>query len=172
MPYGKPDSTKSSNDVSMYVFVPVGDLRPFIETELNETSWENWMSSFISFDEQFPNYDYEFNFSLPKFKFGFESNLIPILQNMGMIDAFIGTIANFSDITDEWYGLFIGLVKHKSFIEVNEEGTSAAAVTIIGGTFGGPPPEFRANKPFFFAIRDELTGTILFMGQVYHPEYE
>ncbi len=86
-----------------------------------------------------------------------------------MIDAFNTGVANFSGMTDNWYGLFISLVKHKTFIEVNEEGTSAAAVTIIGGEYGSIPPEFRVDKPFFFAIRDELTGTILFMGQVYNP---
>jgi serpin B len=91
---------------------------------------------------------------------------------MGMIDAFISGVANFSGMTDLWQDLFIYLAKHKTFIDMNEEGTSAAAVTITGGTYGSPPPEFIVNKPFFFAIRDELTGTILFMGQVYHPEYD
>lgn len=171
MPYGEPDTSKASNDVAMYVFVPVGDLKPFIENELNETNWETWMNSFISYEEQFSDSG-EFNFTLPKFKFGFESNLIPILESLGMLDAFTEGVANFSEMTDNWQSLFIGLVKHKSFIDVNEEGTSAAAVTIIGGYENGLPSEFRANKPFFFAIRDELTGTILFMGQVYHPEYE
>lgn len=172
VPYGEPDSTKNNDDVSMYVFVPYEDLKPFIETELNSENWEIWMNSFISFDEQFPDYTTEFNFTLPKFKFGYEANLIPVLQTLGIIDAFLEGVANFSEMTDNWQGLFIALVKHKSFIEVNEEGTSAAAVTIIGGYDNNIPLEFRVNKPFLFAIRDDLTGTILFIGQVYNPEYE
>ena len=172
MPYGIPDSTKSSNDVSMYVFVPDTTLAVFIDTELTTSNWNSWIDSFISFDDQYPEYEYEFNFILPKFKFGFEKKLIPVLQSMGLIDAFDPISANFSDITDCWDGLYIDVAKHKSFIDVNEEGTSAAAVTIIGGSYTSNIPNFSAIKPFLFVITDELTGTILFMGQVYNPEYE
>ncbi|MBN2858189.1 MAG: serpin family protein [Candidatus Delongbacteria bacterium] len=170
MPYGNPDS-KEGKDVSMYVFVPTGILEDFIGTKLTVENWNIWMNSFKTFDQQFPEFENEFNFSMPKFKFGFESNLIPILQALGMTDAFIEGLADFSGMTEAWQSLFIGLVKHKSFIDVNEEGTSAAAVTIIGGYDSEIPPEFRVDKPFFFAIRDDLTGTILFMGQVYDPQY-
>lgn len=171
MPYGDPVLRETGKDVSMYVFVPTGDLKPFIETELTTENWNSWMGSFVPFADAFPAYEFEFYFSMPKFKFGFDSNLIPILQALGMTDAFIESIADFSFITDAWEGLFIFLAKHKSYIDVNEEGTSAAAVTVIGGSYGTPPPEFEIDKPFFFAIRDDLTGTILFMGQVYDPQY-
>lgn len=180
MPYGKKDtaslSSKNSyapvsmDNINMYIFVPVNDLKPFIENELNVLNWNDWMNSFVLFDELYPEGVMDFKFMMPKFSFGNDINLIPVLQNMGMIDAFIGGIANFSGITDAWAGLFINLVKHKTFIEVNEEGTSAAGVTVIGGGYGALPPEFLINKPFFFAIRDDLTGTILFMGQVYDPQ--
>jgi len=170
MPYVNPVLRETGKDVSMYVFVPTDDLKTFIETELTTENWNSWMGSFVTFAEAFPTYESGFNFSMPKFKFGFESNLIPILQALGMTDAFVGGIADFSGMTEAWQSLFIGLVKHKSFIDVNEMGTSAAAVTIIGG-YEGVDDSFLVNKPFFFAIRDDLTGTILFMGQVYYPQY-
>ena len=170
MPYGDSVVVKETGkDVSMYVFVPTGTLEDFMNTKFTVENWNSWMGSFKSFDQQFPEFDGEFNFSMPKFKFGFESNLIPILKALGMTDAFSG-LADFSGMTEAWQSLFIGLVKHKSFIDVNEEGTSAAAVTIIGG-YTAVDDSFLVNKPFFFAIRDDLTGTILFMGQVYDPQY-
>lgn len=181
IPYGKENtaslSSKNSyapvsmDNINMYIFVPVNDLKPFIENELNVLNWNDWMNRFLTFDELYPEGVMDFEFTMPKFSFGNEIKLIPILENMGMIDAFIPGIANFSGITDNWEGLFIDLVKHKTFIEVNEEGTSAAGVTVIGGGYSFPPPEFLVDKPFFFAIRDDLTGTILFMGQVYDPQY-
>ena len=170
MPYGNPDETKNSEDVSMYVFVPDSTLEDFIGNDLNTENWNSWMNLFNSFEDQYGTGVMGFNFSIPKFKFGFESNLIPILQALGMTDAFIGGLADFSVMTEACQSLFIGLVKHKSFIDMNEEGTSAAAVTIIGG-YTGVDDSFLVNKPFFFAIRDDLTGTILFMGQVYDPQY-
>lgn len=180
MPYGKDMpleySTKTSSipvskdNINMYIFVPTGDLKPFVESQLNGDNWNTWMNSFQPYEELYPYSYSDFEFSLPKFKFGCDKNLIPVLQALGMSDSFTAGVANFSGITELWQGLFINLVKHKSYIEVNEEGTSAAAVTIIGGGYG-VPNVFKANKPFLFAVRDDLTGTILFMGQVYDPQY-
>jgi serine protease inhibitor len=65
--------------------------------------------------------------------------------------------------------LRIDLVKHKTFVEVNEEGTEAAAVTGVGMT-RGIPDEMIVNRPFFLVIRDNQTGTILFMGSIVEPE--
>ncbi|HQJ61196.1 MAG TPA: serpin family protein, partial [bacterium] len=64
---------------------------------------------------------------------------------------------------------YISLVKHKSFIEVSEEGTEAAAATIVEIVDESMPTTFMANRPFFFVIRDDRNGTILFMGKVADP---
>jgi serpin B len=70
--------------------------------------------------------------------------------------------------------LFVSEVKHKTFVEVNEEGTEAAAVTSVGvGTTAmrEPPQRFNmvVDRPFFFAIRDDRTGVVLFMGSIVQP---
>jgi serine protease inhibitor len=61
-------------------------------------------------------------------------------------------------------------VKHKSFVEVNEEGTEAAAVTSVTIVETSMPVEFRVDRPFLFAIREQFSGTILFMGKIVLPE--
>jgi len=64
----------------------------------------------------------------------------------------------------------VEFVKQKAFIEVNEAGTEAAAATIIAFE-EGVPPSFIVDKPFFFIIRDDRSGSILFMGRITRPEY-
>jgi serpin B len=70
-------------------------------------------------------------------------------------------------------GLYIGLVKQKTYIDVSEKGTEAAAVTIVGveKTASGPddPIPFIVNKPYFYLIREKSTGAILFMGRMIAP---
>jgi serine protease inhibitor len=109
--------------------------------------------------------------SLPKFKFtNGNREISPELKSMGLTDAFNPDIADFSNITPEQ--IFISLVLHKAFIEVNEEGSEAAAATIIGfdNTSVGPQePEFIATRPFIFAICHQPTNTILFIGKVANP---
>jgi serpin B len=88
-------------------------------------------------------------------------------------------VTAFSDIADlsgigSPSNLTISSVKHKTFVEVNEEGTEAAAVTsvTVGVTSVGPGegmPEFKVNRPFLFLIKEKDTGAILFTGQVYTP---
>lgn len=110
------------------------------------------------------------NVSLPKFKFETELGLGGTLQRMGMTDAFSEYLADFSGISDTF--LYITAVIHKAFIEVNEEGSEAAAATavVMGTKSIGPEPKcFAADRPFFFAIRDLRTGSILFMGRVLDP---
>jgi serine protease inhibitor len=65
--------------------------------------------------------------------------------------------------------IYLAKVKHKAFIEVNEEGTEAAAATVVEMDNKGAPMMFVANKPFIFLIRDDRNGTILFMGKVGDP---
>ena len=90
---------------------------------------------------------------------------------MGMTDAFIPGVADFSGM-DGTYDLYINEVLHKAFIEVNEEGTEAAAATtvIIGVTAILEPTTFIADHPFIFLIQQKETGAVLFMGNVMNPQ--
>jgi serine protease inhibitor len=94
---------------------------------------------------------------------------------MGMQKAFDENSANFSGITDD--DLYISQAIHKSYIDVNETGTEAAAVTGLVFTttsIGDQPPTvpFYVDRPFVYAITENDTGAILFIGEVNHPEYE
>ena len=107
---------------------------------------------------------------LPKFKMTWgAADLSKILTEMGMPDAF-SSKADFSGITKP--PLFISLVLHKAFVEVNEEGTEAAAATavvMLKSAMPAPTPVFRADRPFVFMIKDNSTASILFMGKVCNP---
>jgi len=111
------------------------------------------------------------NITLPKFKIEYSTGLSDILSKMGMTSAF-GPKADFSGMTGS-KGLFISSVIHKAFIDVNEEGTEAAAATAIIMTKSMPMPEktkdFKADHPFMFMIRDNSSGCILFMGNLLKP---
>ena len=108
---------------------------------------------------------------MPRFKFTWESDLNGILSSLGMSVAFSETQANFSKINNTAQ-LFITKVKHKTFVEVNEEGTEAAAATSVGigvTSIGPSGPEFHVTRPFLFLITEEDTGAILFAGKVENP---
>jgi len=105
--------------------------------------------------------------SLPKFKMTAEFELADVLAKMGMPLAFSGT-ADFSGMTGN-RDVFISAVVHKAFVEVNEEGTEAAAATAVVAKRASLPPAFRADHPFLFLIRDTRSGSILFMGRVVNP---
>ena len=157
LPYG-------NGRMSMYIFLPYreSDLNTFLDG-LNTENWENWISQF---NEQ------EVFLSVPKFKLEYEKTLNNPLQALGMDIAFAPGAADFSRMADlEALGknLYIGEVLHKAVVEVSEEGTEAAAVTSVGIRATSAPPAFMANRPFFFAIRDNETKTVLFMGTVVDP---
>ena len=110
---------------------------------------------------------------LPRFKVEYETLLNESLKALGMGIALDPSRADFGAMTRE--PAFISQVKHKTFVEVNEEGTEAAAVTAIGLAMAAPPTEpverfdMVVDRPFFFAIRDNTTGTVLFMGAIVDP---
>jgi len=109
---------------------------------------------------------------VPKFKMTSQFSLASMLKSMGMKDAF-SSGADFSGINGK-RNLFISAVIHKAYVEVNEEGTEAAAATgvVMKLTSIGPAPisVFRADHPFLFLIRDNLSGGILFIGRVANPQ--
>ena len=110
--------------------------------------------------------------SLPKFTTTVRFELKKPLKKMGMPMAF-GPGADFSGMNGTPGDLFISKVIHKAFVDVNEEGTEAAAATaviMIRGAAPAPPPVFRADHPFIYLIRDRKSGSILFMGRVVNPK--
>ncbi len=110
---------------------------------------------------------------LPRFRMNSQFSLRDALVAMGMKDAFDDGRADFSRMSSSEQ-LVISAVIHKAFVEVNEEGTEAAAATgVIMAPTAAPiraePPTFRADHPFLFLIRDKRTGSIVFIGRVANP---
>jgi len=111
----------------------------------------------------------ELQVHFPRFKYGFRLTLKEILTDMGMGIAFTDA-ANFSNISEQ-YDLLINEVTHQSFIETNEEGTEAAAATVVEvGTTSMPVTMvFNMDHPFIYIIRETTTNSIIFMGRVADP---
>lgn len=109
---------------------------------------------------------------LPRFTVTKEFSLADTLKSLGMTDAFSGK-ADFSGMTGT-KDLFISAVIHKAFVDVNEEGTEAAAATAVAvaakNGHSTPTPTFRADHPFLFLIRDVRSGSVLFMGRLMDPK--
>ncbi|GAB3796263.1 serpin family protein [Virgibacillus kimchii] len=159
LPYGE-DGT-----MSMYVFLPKehSDLNHFRQ-KLTHEKWKDWQPQFQ---------EAKGTVLLPKFELEYEINLNNALEQLGMESAFNPSTADFSKLVEEDDTIWIDQVKQKTFIEVNEEGTEAAGATSIEmETTSAPaaqPFYMEINRPFFFTIKDEKTGTILFMGEMENP---
>lgn len=150
------------NDLSMVVFLPEQqDGLAAFEEMLNHETVKIWL------DDLYNTSASEVSVSLPKFKTTCEFDLSAVLIEMGMEHAFSG--ADFSGMTGR-KDLFISKVVHKAFVDVNEEGTEAAAATavIIDKAFHRLLA-FRADHPFLFLIRENETGSILFVGRIMDP---
>ena len=150
--------------MSMYIFLPnpESDLNTFLES-LDVERWENWMSQFRQQNVQL---------ILPKFRVEYRAELKNALEAFGMGIAFSNE-ADFSRMAPPHpMGLFIDEVIHSTVVDVHEGGTEAAAATAIGPLVGAPLVEivtFVVDRPFFFAIRDNKTKTVLFMGVLMEP---
>ncbi len=110
---------------------------------------------------------------IPKFKFEYENRLDPFLKNLGINRAFNAYEAELTKIANVGnQNLYISRVLQKAAIETNEEGSEAAAVTAIGVGLTSAPQlkEFYANRPFIFAITENSTNTVLFIGKVENPQ--
>jgi serpin B len=116
----------------------------------------------------------EVDLTLPKFKMEWSSELSKGLGALGMTDAFVPSRADFSGI-DGARDLYISLILHKAFVSVDEKGTEAAAATVVVVEASSmpvnpvEPMQFKVDRPFLFLIRDNPTGTILFVGRVMNP---
>jgi len=152
----------AGDNLSMIVLLPNKvDGLPAIEKSLTQDQVASWLKLLKK---------RELRVFLPKFKITSEFSLAGILGAMGMPDAF-NTKADFSGMTGN-KELFISAVMHKAFVDVNEEGTEAAAATAVTMqllSYNDPPPEFRADHPFLFLIRHNPSGSILFMGRIINP---
>ena len=152
----------AGNELSMLILLPKGDDINSLEESLsaeNLAAWKNGMS------------EENVNVYLPKYKFETKYSMTDTLKEMGMPTAFSGE-ADFSGMTGK-KDLFISDVIHQAYVEVNEEGTEAAAATavIMANTAVSPTntKTFNADHPFVFLIQDKTTGAILFMGRVNNP---
>lgn len=103
---------------------------------------------------------------LPRFKLTWKRTLNPDLSGLGMGIALTPYKADFTRMSPNGKDLFISEVIQKTFVEVNEEGTEAAAATSVGMMPTSLPPSIRVDRPFVFAIRERFSGTILFIGKV------
>ena len=150
---------------SMNVFLPKenSNLEEF-QNRLTPENWEQWRTEFTL---------KEGTVLLPKFKLEYEVLLNEALKRLGMPTAFDGQHANFSKMIMEPDQVWISKVKQKTYIEVNEKGTEAAAATSVEMktemAITDPPFFMEVNRPFFFAIMEEKTGTIAFMGLISDP---
>jgi serpin B len=117
---------------------------------------------------------HEVNVAVPRFKVSSGISLAETLKAMGLNDAFDPSRADFSGLDGRARWLYLSAVLHKAYVEVNEQGTEAAAATaVVVGVRSvmrkDPPREFRADHPFVFLIRDVKTASILFAGRVTTP---
>ena len=151
----------SGNNLSMIIVIPKENDISIAESALTYENLTKWNSEFN---------ETEVSVEIPKFKFEKKYNLNDIMMNLGIIDAFIPAGADFSKM-DGTNWLFISKSLHQSFIEVNEEGTEAAAATANMMELTAMPDKkyFIADHPFVFLIQHEETGAILFMGKVIDP---
>jgi serpin B len=136
-----------------------------LEQVIGQLSSEYWETKKDLFHEV------QVTLQLPKFKYSYdEEKMKEVLTTLGMGEAFNPTQANFSRINSS-SRLYISDIRHKTFIETNEEGTEAAAVTSVEVGVTSAPMDnfFIVNKPFVFMITEKSTGTILFIGSVSNP---
>jgi serine protease inhibitor len=160
LPYGR-------DKVAMYIFVPNDgiSLDSFI-ANLNQTSHDEYISRLNPIDDLIV--------SLPKFEVEYGvKRLNNVLKKMGMEIVFDPFGADFDGIASTASAglppLYVSYVDHKAIVEVNEKGTEAAAATSVGMSLMSAQPSFVVDSPFFYEIRDDRSGSILFMGETLNP---
>lgn len=156
-------------DMAMLIFVPDAGTFADFEAAFNPDTLTNTLTSMEL---------KQVNLSMPRFTYGFSVALGDALRNLGMTDAFSGGQADFTGIYEpEGDPLFLSDVLHKAFIAVDEEGTEAAAATVVSfeATTAIEPTEIvelKIDRPFIYTIYDFQTGSVLFMGRVLNPSTE
>jgi serine protease inhibitor len=155
MPYGQ------GNFVMTILLPNTGKTTSDVITAFNADNWKTINDGLVATKVQM---------NMPRFKMSYETSLNSLLSSMGMSDAFNSSIADFTGINSGG-GLYISEVKHKTMVDVNEEGTVAAAVTSVAITTTAIqlPAVITVNKPFVFIISEKSTGAILFTGRIMDP---
>jgi serpin B len=154
MPYG-------SGGYAAYVILPKANSTATLLQHLTAASFEKDVKALE---------DENVALSLPRFTISYKAGLIPPLTAMGMSAAFSGN-ADFSVMHTPPPNLRISSVEHATYLRVDEDGTTAAAATSVGMTLMSmrmehPPRPIVVDHPFIFALRDEKTGTLLFIGAI------
>jgi serpin B len=156
LPYGR-------RVFNMVVVLPPANvkLNDFVKT-VDQAAWNRWMADLPASGTG------EGVLELPRFTLEYEKMLNETLKALGMVDAFDPVRADLSKLTplDDAY---ISFVKQKTFVKVDEVGTEAAAATATGISVTSAPVPFQVNRPFLVAIRERLSGTILFIGAIGRP---
>ena len=152
-----------NKDYSLVILLPKVDMKTFEEEHLtleNYSQWTDFRS--VSFAK----------ILLPRFKMTHSIDVKDILKDFGMIRSFDAGQADFTGIYKGLENMFISDILHKAFVDVNEEGTEAAAATAVVAVTRGytPSRNFIADRPFIFIIRERKTQSILFMGKLAMPE--
>lgn len=148
---------------AMDIIIPNGTLSDYI-SGFTEESWQTVTAGLDAITS--PE---KLEITIPKFKFEYEKYLNDELKALGMTDAFNPVLANLSGISDA--DIYVSFVKQNTFVDMNEEGTEAAAVTTIGIVETSMPMPVVVDKPFIFAIRERQSNTLLFIGKVELPVY-
>jgi len=167
--FGAVELPYNQGNFLMTVMLP--DAGNTLEALIDQFTPENW----AAWQNQMALTD--IRLQLPKFKFPYEEKkMTPVLASLGMGVAFDPDYADFTRINRNG-GLYISEVRHKTFIENNEEGTEAAAVTSVGvavTTIGNDPQpvSFIVDRPFLFVISEKTTGAILFAGVLNNPNQD
>lgn len=156
LPYG-------NNKFSMMLMLPKDSYNvDDVIGDMNSESWETWTENLV---------ETNLTLRMPKFKYEFKTLLNDHLKNMGLGVAFGGG-AEFPLMVEESQNLYISRVIHKTFIDVNEEGTEAAAVTVVEmelTSIGDNSISITIDRPFIYVIREKTSGALVFMGKVGRP---
>jgi len=130
-----------------------------VAASLTPASWQALTSSFRA---------REIALTFPKITLSWKRPLIDDMKALGMQSAFISGVADFTRMSPAGKRLYISLLQQNTFVAIDEEGTEAAAVTIVGIRATSAPviTEMKVDHPYVFVIRERLSGTILFMGKI------
>lgn len=157
LPYGR-------GVFAFYGIVGSGDIEDFISDIA-----ENGIDSYF---EEMRMISRGYELELPKFKFGYEKSLKDTFKAIGIGQIFDGGLEGGLENISDVEGLRVDEIFHKTFIEIDEDGTEAAAHTYVDPEAAGDPYGFFGTHPFVFVIRDDRTGSILFIGKVEDPTAE
>ncbi|XP_023578916.1 serpin B11 isoform X2 [Octodon degus] len=152
-----------NNKLSMIILLPEQNNLAEIEKQLNVRTFREWTNPSNMVER-------EVEVHIPRFKLAIKYELNSLLKSIGMTDIFEPARADFSGMSPD-KGLYVSKVIHQSYVDVNEEGTEAAAATGDNIAVKRLPirHQFLANRPFLFFIRERFNSMVLFAGKLASP---